>query len=57
MDIVNLIVTFEDELGIGISDRAIKDLRRLWQLKETDNPIGISYEFIQYSPSAKTNFA
>lgn len=34
LDVVNLIVTFEDEFGIEISDRAIKDLKTVGDIVE-----------------------
>ena len=34
LDVVNLIVTFEDEFGIEISDRAIKDLKTVEDIVE-----------------------
>lgn len=34
LDIVNLIVTFEDEFGIEISDRAIKDFKTVGDIVE-----------------------
>lgn len=34
LDVVNLIVTFEEEFGIEISDRAIKDLKTVGDIVE-----------------------
>lgn len=34
LDLVNLIVTFEDEFGVEISDRAIKDLKTVGDIVE-----------------------
>lgn len=34
LDVVNLMVTFEDEFGIEISDRAIKDLKTVGDIVE-----------------------
>lgn len=34
LELVNLIVTFEDEFGIEISDRAIKDLKTVGDIAE-----------------------